>query len=180
MRLQEMWTMLQYMKRAKTTVKTTVRKQKEVAMKSPPPFTLKIPVNIVRTLMCTGHWSWNVLNAFGTITTKVVQYAITRSPRREITSKRAFFGVTIVERLHTKTRRRWKPISLPLFKRRTRKRNIYFHPFQMAVYFTFCCSLRENTHSFVWNGDQQHGDTFISAKKWTFAPKSDSITIFAF
>ena len=32
-----------------------------------------------------------------------VQYAITRSPKREITSKRAFFGVTIVERLHTKT-----------------------------------------------------------------------------
>ena len=45
-----------------------------------------------------------------------VQYAITRSPRREITSKRDFFGVTIVERLHTKTRRKWKPISMPLFK----------------------------------------------------------------
>ena len=118
-----------------TTVKTTVRKHKEVAMKSPQPFTLKIPANIVRTLMCTGHCSGNVLNAFGTITTKVVQYAITRSPRREITSKRAFFGVTIVERLHTKTRRRWKQISLPLLKRRTRKRNICFHPFQMAVYF---------------------------------------------
>ena len=41
-----------------------------------------------------------------------VQYAITRSPRREITSKRAFFGVTIVERLHSKTQRRWKPIDL--------------------------------------------------------------------
>ena len=27
--------------------KTTVRKQKEVALKSPPPFTLEIPVNIV-------------------------------------------------------------------------------------------------------------------------------------
>ena len=47
-------------------------------------------------------------------------------------------------------------------------------------YRTFCCSLRDNTHSFVWNGDQQRGDTFISAKKRTFAPKSDSITIFAF
>ena len=46
--------------------------------------------------------------------------------------------------------------------------------------YTFCCSLRENTHSFVWNGDQQREDTFISAKKRTFAPKSDSITIFAF
>ena len=122
--------------KAPKRAKTTVRKHKEVAMKSPPPFTLKIPVNIVRTLICTGHWSWNVLNAFGTITTKVVQYAITRSPRREITSKRAFFGVTIVERLHTKTRRRWKPISLLLLKRRTRRRNIYFHPFQMAVYFS--------------------------------------------
>ena len=28
--------------------------------------------------------------------------------------------------------------------------------------------------------DQQREDTFISAKKRTFAPKSDSITIFAF
>ena len=40
--------------------------------------------------------------------------------------------------------------------------------------------LRENTHSFVWNSDQQREDTFIGAKKRTFAPKSDSITIFAF
>ena len=29
-------------------------------------------------------------------------------------------------------------------------------------------------------GDQQREDTFISAKKRTFARKSDSITIFAF
>ena len=41
--------------KAPKRAKTTVRKHKEVAMKSPPPFTLKIPVNIVRTLMCTGH-----------------------------------------------------------------------------------------------------------------------------
>ena len=37
--------------------KTTVRKQKVVALKRLPPFTLKVPVNIVRTLMCNGHWS---------------------------------------------------------------------------------------------------------------------------
>ena len=43
-------------------------------------------------------------------------------PRGEITWKRAFVGVTIVEQLHTKTRRRWKPISIPLLKRRTKKR----------------------------------------------------------
>ena len=42
-------------KRATTTLKTTVKKQKEVALKPPPPFTLKIPVNIVRTLMCREH-----------------------------------------------------------------------------------------------------------------------------
>ena len=42
-------------KRARTTLKTTVRKQKVVALKRPPPFTLKVPVNIVRTVMCTGH-----------------------------------------------------------------------------------------------------------------------------
>ena len=42
-------------KRATTTLKTTVRKRKVIAMKRPPPFTLKIPVNIVRILMCMGH-----------------------------------------------------------------------------------------------------------------------------
>ena len=39
-----------------TTLKTTVGKQKVVALKRPPPFTLKVPVNIVSgTLMSTGH-----------------------------------------------------------------------------------------------------------------------------
>ena len=42
-------------KRATTTMKTTVRKQKVVALKRPPPFTLKVPVNFARTLICTGH-----------------------------------------------------------------------------------------------------------------------------
>ena len=56
-------------------------------------------------------------------------------PRRETTSKRAFFGDTIVEQLHTKIRRRWKPIFIPLLKRRTKKR-INFHSFQIAVYLT--------------------------------------------
>ena len=36
-------------------------------------------------------------------------------PKERITSKRAFYGVT-------KMRRRWKPISIPLLKRRTKKR----------------------------------------------------------
>ena len=44
-------------KRAITTLKTTVRKQKVVVLKRPPPFTLKVPVNIARTLLCTGHRS---------------------------------------------------------------------------------------------------------------------------
>ena len=34
-------------KRATMTLKTTVRNQKIVALKRPPPFTLKVPVNIV-------------------------------------------------------------------------------------------------------------------------------------
>ena len=34
---------------------TTVRKQKVVALKRPPPFTLKIPVSIVRILKCMEH-----------------------------------------------------------------------------------------------------------------------------
>ena len=58
-------------RRATTTLKMLVRKQKVVALKSPPPSTLNVPVNIARTLMCTGYWSWNVLNAFGTITTRL-------------------------------------------------------------------------------------------------------------
>ena len=53
-----------------------------------------------------------------------------------------------------KTRRRWKPISLPLLKRRTRKRNIYFHSFQMAVYFSLFAIVFLNkvfkTVSLVW------------------------------
>ena len=32
-----------------------VRKQKVVALKRPPPFTLKVPVDIAKTLMCTPH-----------------------------------------------------------------------------------------------------------------------------
>ena len=66
---------------------------------------------------------------------KICLYVITRSKRREVTSKRAFFGVTIVEQLHTKTPRRWKPIFIPLLKRRTKKR-INFHRFQISVYLT--------------------------------------------
>ena len=43
-------------KRVTTTLKTTtVRKHKVVALKRPPPFTLKIPVNIVRILKRTEH-----------------------------------------------------------------------------------------------------------------------------
>ena len=42
-------------KRATTTLKTTVRKQKVVALKRPPLFTLKVHVNIARALMCTRH-----------------------------------------------------------------------------------------------------------------------------
>ena len=41
-------------KRTTTTMKTTVRKQKVVALKCPPQFTLKVPVNIVRTLIVYG------------------------------------------------------------------------------------------------------------------------------
>ena len=50
-------------------------------------------------------------------------------------SKRAFFGATIVEQLHTKMRRRWKPIFISLLKRRTKKM-INFYPFQIAFYLT--------------------------------------------
>ena len=43
------------MRRRRRMETTTVRKQKVVALKRPPPFTLKIPVNIVRILKCTEH-----------------------------------------------------------------------------------------------------------------------------
>ena len=70
----------------------------------------------------------------------------------------------------------------------TGRKNASKTPISIAVmcmpigcwHYTFCCSLRENTHSFASNGDQQGEDTFIRAKKRTFAHKSDSITIFAF
>ena len=45
---------------------------------------------------------------------KICPNAITIPSGREITSRRAFFGVTIVEQLHTKTRRRWQPNSILL------------------------------------------------------------------
>ena len=129
---------LKMTKRATTTLKTIVRKQKVVALKRPSPFTLKIPVNIVRTLKYTGHRSGDVLNAFGSITTRFVPYAITRSPRREITSKTAFFGVTIVEQLHTKARRRWKPIFIPLLKRRTKMMINFSFLSNRCVFDSFC------------------------------------------
>ena len=40
--------------------------------------------------------------------------------------------------------------------------------------------ITRNTHSSVWNGNQQREDTFISEKKQTFPHKSDSITILHF
>ena len=123
-RLLRMALKLKVPKRATTTLKTIVRKQKVVALKRPPPFTLKVPVNIAKTLMCTRHDNYSI-----------VLYAITRSPRREITSKRAFFGVTIVEQLHTKTPRRWKPIFIHLLKRRTKKRtNFHLFLFSSLVF----------------------------------------------
>ena len=126
-------------KRATTTLKTTtVRKQNVVALKRPPPFTLKIPVNIVSILKRTEHWSWNVLTASGTITTRFVRSAITRSPRREIPSKRAFFGVTIVEQLHAKKWRRWKPIFIFLLKRRTKKRINFSFLSNRCVFDSLC------------------------------------------
>ena len=66
-------------------------------------FTLKVSVNIVRTLMCTGHWSWNVLNAFGTISTRFVLYAITRSPRREL-HQRALSSISRLRSSYTQIR----------------------------------------------------------------------------
>ena len=43
------------MRRRRRMETTTVRKQKVVALKRPPPFILKIPVNIVRILKCMEH-----------------------------------------------------------------------------------------------------------------------------
>ena len=43
------------MRRRRRMETTTVRKQKVVALKRPSPVTLKVLVNIVRTLMCRKH-----------------------------------------------------------------------------------------------------------------------------
>ena len=48
------------------------------------------------------------------------------------------------------------------------------------LYYTFCCSFRENTHLFVLRGEQLRGNTIIRDKKPPFERKSDSLTIFAF
>ena len=60
-------------------------------------------------------------STIGTITARFVLYVISRSPRREITSKTTFFGVTNVEQLKTKMRRRWKPIFTLLLQRRAKE-----------------------------------------------------------
>ena len=50
--------------------------------------------------------------------------------------KEGFLRCHIVEQLHTKTPRRWKPIFSHLLKKRTRRRRTNFHPFEIAVYLT--------------------------------------------
>ena len=85
-----------------------------------------------------GTLIMNCPNCFGTITTRFVRYSITRSPRREITSKRAFFGVTIVQQLYTKKRRRWKPIFIPPLKRRTKKKINFSFLSNRCVFDSFC------------------------------------------
>ena len=130
-------------KRATTTLKrTTARKQKVVTFPQRPPlFTPKIPVNIVRILKCTEHWSWSVLTAFGTITTRFVRYAITRSPRREFTSKRAFFGVTIVANCGAITRKKAKTLEtnfIFLLNRKTKKRINFSFLSNRCVFDSFC------------------------------------------
>ena len=52
--------------------------------------------------------------------------------------KRAFFGVTIVEQLLTKKRRRWKPIFIPPLKRRTKKRINFSFLSNRCVFDSFC------------------------------------------
>ena len=52
--------------------------------------------------------------------------------------KRAFFGVTIVEQLPTKKRRRWKPIFIPPLKRRTKKRINFSFLSNRCVFDSFC------------------------------------------
>ena len=115
---------------------STVRKQKVVALKRPPPFTLNVPVNIARTLVCTGHWSWNVLNAFGTITTRVVLYAITRSEGRNLHER----GLSWVSRLWSSyTQKRedvGKQFLFPFFRGERRRGSINFHSLQIALYLT--------------------------------------------
>ena len=131
-------------KRATTTLKTTVGKQKVVASKLPPPFTLKIPVNIVRTLKCTGLWSWNVLNAFGTSLLQDLSYMRSPDPRGEKLHQR---GLSSVSRLRSNyTQKREDVGNLCPFLRGEQRRwgLINFHPFQIAVYLTlFAISLRQ-------------------------------------
>ena len=122
-------------KRATTTLKTTtIRKQKVVALKHPPPFTLKIPVNIVRILKCTEHWSWTVLTAFGTILLQDLSNIRSPDPRGERLHQR---GLSSVSRLWSNYTQKSEDVGnqflFPLY-RGERRRRLIFHSCQIAVY----------------------------------------------
>ena len=118
-------------KKATRTLKMTVRKEKLVTLKHPPAFTLKIPVNIVRTLMCTGYWSWNVQNAFSMITTKCVLLGLP-DPQGEKLHQRGLSSV------HIKTQKCWKPIFIPLLTRRTMEMTDFSFLSNHWVFNSFC------------------------------------------
>ena len=63
--------------------------------------------------------------------------------------KRAFFGVTILEQLPTKKRRRWKPIFIPPLKRRTKKRINFSFLSIRCVFDSFCRLKRYLVSGFI-------------------------------
>ena len=56
----------------------------------------------------------------------------------QITSKRAFFSVTIMEQLHTKTRRRWKLIFILLLRRKAKEMVDFSSLSKYCVFYSFC------------------------------------------
>ena len=85
-----------------------------------------------------GHWSWNVLNCFGTITTKL-SYMRSPDARGEKLRQR---GLSSVSRLWSnntqKTWRRWKPIFISLLKRRTEMRINFSFLSNRCAFDSFC------------------------------------------
>ena len=86
--------------------------------------------------MCTGHWSWNVLNALGTITTDL-SYMWSRDPRGEKLHQR---GLSSVSRLWINCTQKREDVGnqtvfIPHSKEENEFDDWFFIPFKLLYYY---------------------------------------------